>query len=134
MWKNLKDKALSGAMKVIQTDQAQKMMNSPEVQKAMFRAFQTSMKVKSDVSDTGRTLAKRLNFATNDDLQDLKRNIDRLERKVRDLKTENKDLKTKVADVTPKADAKAAKPAPKKTTRRKTKAADTDAKADTKES
>jgi polyhydroxyalkanoate synthesis regulator phasin len=96
MLKDLKDKALSGAMKIMQTEQAQKVMNSPDVQKAMFRAFQTSMKVKGDISDASRNMAKKLNFATNDDLQDLKRTIDRLERKVRDLKTENTDLKSKV--------------------------------------
>jgi polyhydroxyalkanoate synthesis regulator phasin len=98
MLKNLKEKALDGAMKVMQTDGAKKVMNSAEFQKMMMKAFQASFKVKQDLDEAKRTLAKRLNVATGDDLRDLKRTIDRLERRVKDLKRENEDLKTKVGD------------------------------------
>jgi hypothetical protein len=100
MLKDLKDKALANAMKAMQAEPVQKVMNSPEFQKTMFRALQTGMKLKTDVDEARKNVAKHLNVATNDDLEDLKRNIDRLERKVRDLKTENKDLKTKVEAAT----------------------------------
>lgn len=127
MFKSLKEKAMANAMKVMQTDQAQKVMNSPEVQKAMFRAFQTGMKVKTDVSDASRNIAKRMNFATNDDLQDLKRTIDRLERKVRDLKTENKDLKKKVESDAAPASVEEDKPKTRKTIKKSAKATEAEA-------
>ncbi len=98
MFKNLKDKAIDGAMKAMGNDQVQKVMNSPEFQQFMFRAFQTGMKVKSDVEEARKVVVKRMNVATGDDLEDLKRTLDRLERKVRDLKDENETLKEKLDD------------------------------------
>lgn len=98
MLKMLKEKALDGAMKVMQTDGAKKVMNSAEFQKMMTKAFQTTFKVKQDLDEAKRTLAKKLNVATDDDLQNLKRTIDRLQRRVKDLKDQNEELKTKVGD------------------------------------
>ncbi len=98
MFKKLKDAALEGAMKAMGNDQVQKMVNSPEMQKIMFRALQTGMKVKNDVTDARRVLAERMNVATGDDLEDLKRKLDRLERKVQNLRDENETLKEKLED------------------------------------
>ncbi|MEO1271231.1 MAG: hypothetical protein AAFX99_24330, partial [Myxococcota bacterium] len=65
----------------------------PEVQKAMMKAVQTGFKVKEDIDNTRKVLAKRLNIATGDDLANLKRKLDRLERRVSDLREENEHLR-----------------------------------------
>ena len=98
MFKKFKDKALENAMKAMGNDKVQEVMSSPEFQSFMLRAFQTSMKVKNDVGEARKTIAKRMNVVTGDDLEDLKRNLDRLDRKVRDLKDENETLKEKLED------------------------------------
>ena len=98
MFKKLKDKALENAMKAMGNDKVQQAMNSPEFQNFVMRAFQTGMKVKTDMDEVRQTLVKRMNVATGDDLEDLKRTLDLLERKVRDLKDENEDLKEKLED------------------------------------
>lgn len=98
MIKSFKDKAMAGAAKLMQSQQAQKLMTSPEFQKVMMKAFQTGMKVKSDLDSTKRNLAKKMNVATEDDLVTLKRKLDRLERRVTSLRDENADLKAKLSD------------------------------------
>lgn len=98
MWKKLKDRAVSGAMKVVSSDRARKVMDSEEFQSAVFRAVTTGMRVKRDLSEARKVLAKQLDVATGDDLADLKRELDRLERRVRDLKEENEDLRDSLDD------------------------------------
>lgn len=89
--KEIKQRAMNGAMKLMQTDTAQKVMSKPEFQKAMAWAFQTSVKVKDNIEDTKKKLAKRFAVATEDDLKDLKRTIARLERKVKKMDSKSKD-------------------------------------------
>ena len=91
MWKKLKDRAVSGAMKVVSSERARKVMDSEEFQSAVIRAVTTGMRVKRDLAEARRVLAKQLDVATGDDLADLKREIDRLERRVRDLREEAGD-------------------------------------------
>lgn len=98
MLKKFKDKALEGAMKAMGNDQVQKVMSSPDVQKFVMRAFQTGMRVRSDIDDARRMVVKRMNVATGDDLENLKRTLDRLERKVQNLKDENETLKEKLEE------------------------------------
>ena len=95
MFKRFKNKALEGAVKLMQSEQAQKIITSPDVQKAMFKAFETGFKVKEDITNTRKVVAKRLNIATGDDLVDLKRKLDHLERRVSHLKDENTQLRHK---------------------------------------
>jgi hypothetical protein len=93
MWKKLKDRAVSGAMKVASSDRARKVMDSDEFQSAVFRAVTTGLRVKRDLAEARRVLAKQLDVATGDDLADLKRELDRLERRVRNLRDENDELR-----------------------------------------
>jgi len=72
-------------MGFMQSDQGQKIMSKPEVQKAMTWAFQTSFKVKNNIDSAKKAAAKRFSVATEDDLKDLKRTLDRLERKVKKM-------------------------------------------------
>lgn len=99
---SLKGKAMEAGMKFMQSDKGQKLMANPDVQKAMQWAFQTSFKVQGKVRDTKKTVAKRLSVATEDDLKDLKRTIDRLERKVKKMgdKKPARTRTTKTAEAT----------------------------------
>ncbi|MCA9562945.1 MAG: hypothetical protein KC561_05625 [Myxococcales bacterium] len=83
--KNLKSKAMEAGMKFMQSDKGQKIMSNPDVQKAMSKAFQTAFKVKQGVDGAKKNLAKRMSVATEDDLKNLKRTLDRLERKVKKM-------------------------------------------------
>lgn len=93
MLKDLKDKALKMGMEAMDTDAARKLMGSPEFQKVVMKAFQTSFKVRQDLNNAKKVVARQLNVATGDDLKEMKRTIDRLERRVKNLKDENDKLK-----------------------------------------
>lgn len=96
MLKDLKDKALRLGMDAMDTDAAKKMMGSAEFQKVVMKAFQTSFKVRQDLNNAKKVVARRLNVATGDDLKEMKRTIDRLERRVKNLKDDNDRLKATV--------------------------------------
>ena len=98
MINDMKKKALSLGMKAMDTDAAKKMMTSPEFQKVVMKALQTGVKVRQDLNNAKKVMARSLNVATGDDLKEMKRNIDRLERRVRNLKTENEKLKDSMGD------------------------------------
>lgn len=99
-FKNLKSRAMDEAMKFMQSEKGQKIMSNPDVQKAMAWAFQTSFKVKNNVTTVKKSLAKKLAVATEDDLKDLKRTIDRLERRVKKMNNDSQ-----AAGAAPKATA-----------------------------
>ena len=82
---SIKAKAMDGAMKFMQSDKGQKLMANPDIQKAIQWAFQTSFKVQSKVGQVKRDVAKKFAVATEDDLKELKRTMDRLERKVKKM-------------------------------------------------
>lgn len=91
---NLKGRAMQEAMKFMQSDKGQKIMANPDVQKAMQWAFQTSFRMQNRITDTKKSLAKKFAVASEDDLKDLKRSLDRLERKVKKI---NETAKKKTA-------------------------------------
>ncbi len=82
---SIKTRAMEGAMKFMQSDKGQKLMSNPDVQKAMSWAFQTSFKVKNNLDSAKKNLAKSFAVATEDDLKDMKRTLDRLERRVKKM-------------------------------------------------
>lgn len=96
MFKDIKNKALALGMKAMDTEQAKKVMSSEDFQGFMMKALQTSFKVREDLNSAKKVVAQRLNVATEDDLKNLKRQIDRLERNVRNLSTENEKLKAEM--------------------------------------
>ncbi len=81
--KDLKVQLVNQAMKMLQTDTAQKVMASPSVQNAMSFVFQASFKVKNEVQSTKRKLASALDLVTKEELRELRRNVERLERRVK---------------------------------------------------
>ena len=104
MFKRFKDKALEGAVKIMKSEQAQKIIASPDVQKAMFKAFETGFKVKEDITNTRKVVAKRLNIVTGDDLVDLKHKLDHLERRVTHLNEENTQLRAQAGEEADESD------------------------------
>jgi hypothetical protein len=81
----IKARAMEGAMKFMQSDKGQKIMSNPDVQKAMSWGFQTAFKVKNNVQQAKRGLAKSFAVATEDDLKEMKRTLERLERRVKKM-------------------------------------------------
>ncbi len=76
MWKKLRDKATRGAMKVMSSERAQKVLDSDEFQEAVLRAVITGMRVKRDLSDARRAIASQLEVSPDDDLSSLKEELD----------------------------------------------------------
>ena len=91
MWKNLTEKAIGGAIKALQSDRAQRVLNNKDLHNAVERAVETGSKLRDDLAQARRMLAKRLDVATGDDLAELKKNLDRLERKVREAEQQPAD-------------------------------------------
>jgi ubiquinone biosynthesis protein UbiJ len=85
MWKRLKDRATRGAMKVVNSERAKRVLNSEEFQDAVVRAVTTGLRVRRDLSEARRALAAQLEIATGDDLADLKRQLEALEERMETL-------------------------------------------------
>ncbi|TVR02907.1 MAG: hypothetical protein EA398_06640 [Deltaproteobacteria bacterium] len=78
----LKARALEKAMKIAQSDSAQQIMADERFQRAFAQVFESSMKARDSIEKTRRDLAHRFNLATEDDLRDMKRKLERLERRL----------------------------------------------------
>ncbi len=93
MSNNLKDELLNGAMKALQSETAQKIMNNEKVQKGVAKAFRASYDLKTGIDERKEDFARRFNLATQDDLRTMKRELDRLHRQVDFLKREKAEKK-----------------------------------------
>lgn len=93
MSNNLKDELLNGAMKALQSETAQKIMNNEKVQKGVAKAFRASYELKTGIDERKEDFARRFNLATQDDLRTMKRELDRLHRQVDFLKREKAEKK-----------------------------------------
>ena len=92
----MKDKLMSSAMKVMQSDAARKVMASQQFQNAMAFAFRTTFKVRNELDSTKKKVAGTLNLVTKDEVRELRRSVERLERRLR--KAEKKAKKAKKDD------------------------------------
>lgn len=91
MSKSLKDDLLNSAMKALQSETAQKIMNNEKVQQGVARAFRATYEIKSGFDEKREEFARRFNLATQDDLRSMKRDLDRLTRQVDSLKREKSE-------------------------------------------
>lgn len=78
-----KEQLLNSAMKAMQSDTARKVMSNERFQQAMALAFRTTFKVRSNIDNTKKRIAKSLNMVTKEELRDLRRSVERLERRLR---------------------------------------------------
>jgi len=83
-----KQSMLKGAMKAMSNPTVQKIVSDERTQKAFASAFKASYTVKNQIDEKKAGFAKRMNFATSDDLRSMKRELDRLQRQVERLKRE----------------------------------------------
>lgn len=88
MSKSFKDDLLNSAMKALQSETAQKIMNNEKVQQGVARAFRATYDLKTGLDEKREEFARRFNLATQDDLRTMKRELDRLTRQVDSLKRE----------------------------------------------
>lgn len=79
----MKEKLMSGAMKVMQSDTARKVMSSQQFQNAMAFAFRTTFKVRNEVDNAKKKVANTFNLVTRDEVRELRRSVERLERRLR---------------------------------------------------
>lgn len=89
---DLKNKAMQAAMEFMSSERGQKLMNDPSVQRAVGSAFQASVAAKAQWDDAKKQVAGLFNLATEDDLRDMKRNLDRLERRLKRMQREKEEL------------------------------------------
>ena len=87
---SLKSKALRAAIKVMQSDTAQRVMTDERFQKAVNSAMRFGSQVRDGVREARGQIAERLGGAPDDDLREMKRELDRLQRQVAKLKKEAK--------------------------------------------
>ena len=85
---NLKDKAMQTAMRIMQNKRVQKAMQNPKVQRAFSEAIDRGARIKRDIEQLKRQMATRLDLATEDDLQSMKMELQRLQREMNQVKRE----------------------------------------------
>ncbi len=64
-----KQEVLKGAMKAMSNPTVQKIVSNEKTQKAFASAFKASYQFKTQIDETKANVAKRMNFATGDDLR-----------------------------------------------------------------
>ena len=106
----MKDALLQGVGKLMQSEQAMKLMQNEAVIKALTKAFTATTEVRQAIDQQVASVVKSLKLATRDDLKTLRRNVERLERELTALRrtVEENALVTSEAVETARIAARAA--------------------------
>ena len=88
---DIKGQLVSGAMKLMQTDAARKVMASQQFQNAMAFAFRATFKVRNEVDGAKKKVANGFNLVTKDEVRELRRNVEGLERRLRKAEKKSQD-------------------------------------------
>ncbi len=78
VFKTIKDQAKARADRLVNSTTAQRLLSSPEVQRAMAWASETKTKVRENFTEAKKSLSEILALEAEDDLRHLKRRIDQL--------------------------------------------------------
>jgi hypothetical protein len=101
----LKDQLLNAAMKLMQSETARQVMSNERFQQAMAVAFRTTFRVRNGIDNTKKRIAESMNFATREELRELRRNLERLERRLKKAEAEREKLLAAQAAAAAAADA-----------------------------
>jgi polyhydroxyalkanoate synthesis regulator phasin len=82
----MKDALLQGVGKLMQSEQAMKLMQNEAVIKALTKAFTATTEARLAIDQQVASVVKSLKLATRDDLKTLRRNVERLERELTALR------------------------------------------------
>jgi len=106
----MKDALLQGVGKLMQSEQAMKLMQNEAVIKALTKAFTATTEARLAIDQQVASVVKSLKLATRDDLKTLRRNVERLERELTALRrtVEENALVTSEAVETARIAARAA--------------------------
>jgi len=106
----VKDVLLQGVGKLMQSEQAMKLMQNEAVVKALTKAFTATTEARQAIDQRVASVVKSLKLATRDDLKTLRRNVERLERELTTLRrsVEENALVTSEAVETARIAARAA--------------------------
>lgn len=80
---DFKDKAMQTAMRLMQNKKVQKAMENPKVQQVFSTAIDRSVKIQRDFRDIKQQFAAQLELATEDDLESMKMELQRLREEIR---------------------------------------------------
>lgn len=95
---SVKDSLVSGLGKVMQSEQAMKLMQNEALMKAVMKAFTVSTELRQVVDGQVRTVVRSLNLVTRDELKGLRRTLERLERELADLQMRTDDAVVQAAE------------------------------------
>ena len=87
---DFKSRAIKHALDFLQSENGQKLVSNPDVQKAVHWTVENSIKLGKRLEETKKSIVKSLSIATDDDLHDLKKTVDRLEKRIKRMKAEEK--------------------------------------------
>lgn len=86
-----KDTFFSTALKVMKNPTAQKILANENLQNAVGGAVNAGFTVKDKIEQQKKNLAKQFGLSTEDDLREIKREVDRLQRQVDRLKKRDEE-------------------------------------------
>lgn len=89
---SVKEQMLNTAMKLMQSETARKVMSNERFQQAMAVAFRTTFRVRNSIDQTKKRVADSMNFATREELRDLRRTVERLERRLKKAEADREKL------------------------------------------
>ncbi len=98
MLSNFKDKVVNKGMSLMQSPAIGKLMESEKFGAVVERAMAVPFKVSNAVTTQKERLVALFDLATQQDLDDIRRGMSRMEGVLKDIKRDSKDLLEKVSD------------------------------------
>jgi polyhydroxyalkanoate synthesis regulator phasin len=99
----LKDAVLENLGKLMQSEQAMKVLQNEAVMKAVMKAFSVSNEARTLIDGQISQVIKSFNLVTRDEVKGLQRAVERLERELGDLQARVDEAAAKAADAEDKA-------------------------------
>lgn len=99
----LKDTVLENLGKLMQSEQAMKVLQNEAVMKAVMKAFSVSNEARTLIDGQISQMIKTFNLVTRDEVKGLQRAVERLERELGDLQSRVDEAAARAADAEDKA-------------------------------
>lgn len=94
----LKNTVLEGVGRILQSDQAAKLLQNEALMNAVMKAFSLSGEARSLIDERLGAMIKTLNLVTRDEVRGLQRALERLERELGDLQQRVDEATARAAD------------------------------------
>jgi polyhydroxyalkanoate synthesis regulator phasin len=100
----IKDSVIEGLGRLVQSEQAMKVLQNEAVMKAVMKAFSVSNEARSLIDNRLATMVKSLNLVTRDEIRGLQKAVERLERELGDLQARADEAIARAAEADDKAE------------------------------